>query len=71
MRKTFTPTDYISYLYGEASVKKSYLIEENLSNDWLALHEFRKMEQAKNELDVLLMKPSNRVCDEIMNFAAA
>jgi hypothetical protein len=71
MKITFTPTDYISYLYGEASVKENYLIEEHLSDDWSALHEFRQIEKVKNELDDLLIGPSQNVCDEIMNFASA
>lgn len=71
MKKTFTPTDYISYLYGEISVKESYLIQEHLSDNWLALGEFRQMEKAKNELDKLLLQPSEKVCEAIINFASA
>ncbi len=71
MKKTFTPEDYISYLYGETSVKENYLINEQFSNNWLALDEFRQMEKAKNELDKLLLQPSHRVCSRILNFASA
>lgn len=71
MKKTFTPTDYISYLYGETSVKENYLIQEHLSDNWLALGEFRQMEKAKNELDKLLLQPSQKVCEAIINYASA
>jgi hypothetical protein len=71
MKISFTPSDYMRYLYNEISTKERFQIEESLSNNWFALEEFKLYKKAKEELDLILFEPNSEICQNILSEARA
>jgi hypothetical protein len=66
MTKPFTPNDLIRYIYQEMSEGENELLVQALRVDDSLMHEYVKMLSTIEQLDHLILEPSENVVDTIL-----
>lgn len=71
MIKTFTHDDLLRYFYRETSDTETKELEHALLCDPGLLESFKDLKFAFNSLDSLIMEPSERPVENILNYSKA
>ena len=66
MTKPFTPNDLVRYIYQEMSEGENELLVQALRMDDSLMHEYVKMLSTIEQLDQLILHPSDKVVDAIL-----
>jgi hypothetical protein len=66
MTKPFTPNDLMRYIYQEMSEGENELLVQALRVDNSLMHEYVKMLSTIEQLDQLILEPSDKVVDAIL-----
>lgn len=66
MTKPFTPNDLVRYIYQEMSEGENELLVQALRVDDSLMHEYVKMLSTIEQLDQLILHPSDKVVDAIL-----
>lgn len=66
MTKPFTPNDLVRYIYQEMSEGENELLVQALRVDDSLMHEYVKMLSTIEQLDQLILNPSDKVVDAIL-----
>ena len=69
MIKTFTRDDLVRYLYNETSKKETEEIAQALICDAELATSYKELSLTKNQLELELKAPSDKVVDKIINYA--
>ncbi|EMR00790.1 hypothetical protein [Cesiribacter andamanensis] len=71
MIKTFTPDDLLRYLYEDTSPAESIEIKRALQFDERLQYEWQQLQADRQQLDTLLLHPSEAVTNRILDWAGA
>jgi len=69
MIKSFTQNDLIRYVYQEMTTAENDQFLETLQSNPLLMQEYLDVLETIDQLDLLLMEPSDRISSEIKNMA--
>jgi hypothetical protein len=69
MTKPFTPNDLIRYIYQEMSEGENELLVQALRKDPSLMHEYVKMLSTIEQLNLLVLEPSEKVVNAILSKA--
>lgn len=69
MTKSFTQNDLIRYIYQEMTAAESDQFVQNLHVSSLMMQEYLEALETIEQLDSLMMEPSERISTEIKNMA--
>lgn len=71
MKKTSTTLELLLYLYNETKMTESVLIQKAIDNDPETEEEFEEIKAALSYLDSILLSPSKKSVDNILNYSRA
>ena len=69
MTQTFTPLDLVRFLYQETSHEEACNIANLLESDEAMNREFAGLQRAFNQLNALIVKPSNKSVNNVLNYS--
>jgi hypothetical protein len=65
----FTPEDLLMYLYKEATIEQTQLIEEALKKDWTLREKLNVLKTSMQRLDKCVVTPRTEVILNVLNYA--
>lgn len=68
MTKTFTQTDAIRYVYGELTKTEESEFENAMMLNSSLRNEVKELKQLQDDLDLAVVKPSQKVIDNIHSY---
>jgi hypothetical protein len=68
MTKTFTQTDAIRYVYGELTKTEESDFEDAMMLNSSLRNEVKELRQLQDDLDLAVVRPSQKVIDNILGY---